>query len=260
MNTDSSAAWHERPTWYWPSSPDPSKFKSKDAKSTESIRFASATPGNASDGQLNHRTSKERAVKHSPSQRGLLWVDAVGGFLVCRQASVTIGQAIPNTEVEIPVLGDLSRRHTVVQREGERYVIEPVEEVRVAEKRITKVELLHDGDELLLGGSVRLRFRQPHALSATARLEILSHHGTRPSCDGILLMADAMILGPDARHHVVCRNWSGQVVLSRTEGSALRYRAPESVELDGHWGAETGVLSANSRLVGPDFALSWEEM
>jgi hypothetical protein len=147
-----------------------------------------------------------------------------------------------------------------IRREGDGYLIQPLGEVRMEGRPISRAILLADGDEIQLGGSVRVRFRQPHALSATARLDLVSRHRPQPSADAVLLMADSCILGPGSRNHVVCRDWSGDVVLFRTKGDQLQCRAGESLEIDGTRYSGQGPLTRNSRVTGSDFALSLEEV
>ncbi len=130
------------------------------------------------------------------ASRFLLWIDGVGGFLVCLDDSVTLGQASPEATVAIPIQADLSRQHARICRQGDGYIVEPLALTRVNGQLVRGRTLLSDGDELEFAGAVRLRFRQPHALSASARLELLSHHPTLPKADGILLMAESCVLGP----------------------------------------------------------------
>ena len=196
----------------------------------------------------------------SPANRCLLWVDAVGGFLVCLSDQVILGQAVPGTTIDVPVLADLSRQHAMIERRGEQYLIHPIGLVTLRGQKLTDVGWLRDGDELEMGRGVRLRFRKPHPLSGTARLDFLSHHATQPSCDGVLLMANTCILGPQENHHVICRRWQGQVVLSRESGLDFRFRTAEQVEVDGKPATGSGILAKNSRLVGSDFTLSVEEL
>ena len=153
----------------------------------------------------------------------------------------------------------IHRRHrtVIVRRHGEGYVIEPIHTVRVQGQKIGEATLLSDGDEIELGNSVRLRFRKPHVLSASARLEFVSRHRTQPSADGILLMAESCVLGPKFQNHVVCRSWSHDVVLYRQEDE-LFCRAMESIEIDGQLCDGRGRIGSNSRVSGGDFALSLE--
>ncbi|MCO6459587.1 MAG: FHA domain-containing protein, partial [Pirellulaceae bacterium] len=201
--------------------------------------------------------SASTLVGPAVSQRFLLWVDAVGGYLVCLADQVVVGQAVPGSTVDIPILADLSRQHARICRVGDGYVIEPLAAVRVAGKRIEQRTLLGDGDELELGNSVRLRFRQPHPLSATARLEFLSRHRSQPSADGVLLMAESCVLGPGWRNHVVCREWQDDVVLYRQDGE-LYCRCMEPVEIDGQLCDGKGRVPRNARICGEKFAMSLE--
>lgn len=189
--------------------------------------------------------------------RFLLWIDAVGGYLVCLADQIVLGQAAPGNSVDVPILGDISRRHAIVRRKGEGYFVDPIQAVRVEGQSITTSTLLSDGDQIELGSTVKLRFRKPHALSSSARLEFVSRHSTSPSADGILLMAESCVLGPRWQNHVVCRNWSADVVLYRQEDE-LFCRAMDSIEIDGQWFEGRGPVGANSRIAGSDFALSLE--
>lgn len=190
--------------------------------------------------------------------RFVLWVDGVGGYLVCLGGEVTIGQAVPGTGVEVPIQGDLSRQHARIRRD-DGYLIEPLHRVRIDGKDVRETTLLSDGDEIELGGGVRLRFRQPHALSATARLELVSGHRTQPSADGVLLMAESCVMGPKWQNHVICRDWSGDVVLYRREGE-LFCRAMEPIEIDDQYCEGQGKVETNSHVAGSDFSLSLEDL
>jgi len=192
-------------------------------------------------------------------QRFLLWIDAVGGYLVCPGDRIILGQAVPGTDVEVPILADLSGRHAVIRREGEDYLIEPAGKVRVARRTIRAPALLSDGDEIQLGEGVRLRFRRPHPLSASARLDFLSRHRPQPAPDGVLLMAESCVLGPRPVNHVVCRDWKDDVVLFR-QGDKLQCRAAGTLEIDGRKHAGRGPITRNSHIKGNDFSLSLEEV
>lgn len=194
----------------------------------ESQQVSAATDSLAEPAERAMRASEDS----SPAAgRFMLWVDGVGGYLVCLQDSVRLGLATPGNAIEIPIMGDLSRQHARLRRE-DGYVIEPLQRVRVNGRLIRGPTNLSDGDEIELGEGVRMRFRQPHALSATARLEFLSRHRTEPSAAGILLMAESCVLGPKWQDHVVCREWSQDVVLFRRD-ERLFCRALEPLEIDG---------------------------
>jgi FHA domain len=189
--------------------------------------------------------------------RSLIWVDAVGGFLVCTADQMVIGQPGPGGEVDIPIRGDLSRRHAVIHRDGEAYLIEPLRSVAVNGKQITRVTTLHDGDLLKLGNSVELRFRRPHPLSHTARLDYVSFHRTQPATDGIVLLADSCILGPNTACHIVCTRWTHEVVVYR-QGDNLACRSPSGLKIDGIEHKQRGPLAERSQAAGSDWSFSIE--
>ena len=84
-----------------------------------------------------------------------------------------------------------------------------------------------------LGRSVRLRFRQPSALSLSARLDFVSDHRPTQSVDAVVLLADTCLLGPTDDNHVVCPDWSGQVLLVR-QGEELWCRSRQALTVNGH--------------------------
>jgi len=189
--------------------------------------------------------------------RFLLWVDAVGGYWVCLGDEVTLGQPGFASRADVPILGDLSARHARIRRDGEGYLIEAFREVCVDGRPVEHLALLADGSKIQLGGSVRLVFRRPHALSATARLDFASHHRTQPSVDAILLMADSCVLGPRRHSHVVCPDWPADVVLFRQEKD-LYCRSSGAFEVDGVRCRGPERICRTSRVVGAHFSLSLE--
>jgi len=202
----------------------------------------------------------ENAVNSaSPKTRLLLWVDAVGGFFVSLAPEVRIGQAVPDTTVDLPLLADLSRHHATIRRDEEGYTIDPLRDVKLNHERIVAPSWLNDDSLLELGPALRMRFRRPHPLSATARLDYVSHHRTQPSSSAVLLMADTLILGPGASNHVVCRSWPHDVVLHRQHGG-LFVTSPTPIEVDGRTYDGRAPLSLRSRVGGEGFSFSLEEI
>ena len=195
----------------------------------------------------------------SETNRFFLWVDAIGGFWVCLGDEVVLGQPAADGETDIPILGDLSQRHARIRRDGEGYLIEAIRDVRVNGHLVSGVSALQHGSLIQLGPSVRLAFRRPHALSASARLDFVSRHRTEPSVDAVILMGDSCVLGPKPHSHIVCPQWKGEVVLYRHEDQ-LHCRASGPLEIDGSRQRDRGRISRNSRVVGEWFSLSLQEM
>ena len=202
----------------------------------------------------------ESAVKSSTAKsRFLLWVDAVGGFFVCQGTEIRIGQAVPDNPVELPILADLSRHHATLRRDDEGYTIEPLRDVWLNGQKITATSWINEGSLIQLGPALRMRFSRPHPLSATARLDFVSNHCTRPSAAAVLLMADTCVLGEGETNHVVCRAWPHNVVLHRQHGG-LYCRASTPLEIDGTRYAESGPLTSRSHVLAEEFSFSLEEI
>jgi hypothetical protein len=192
-------------------------------------------------------------------KRGLLWIDAVGGFLVCVDDSVAIGQPAPGETVALPILADLSRRHAIVRRNAGTYILEPLQRTFVDGREITTPTLLADNQMIQLGDNVRIRFNKSHALSATAKLTVESHHKTQPSADAVLLMADSCVLGPNRHCHVRCREWRRDVVVYR-QNDQLFCRADEPLSVDGVAASGNYEIQSGSRVEGEDFSFAWETL
>ncbi len=192
------------------------------------------------------------------TRRFLLWVDAVGGFWVCLGDEVVLGRST-SPVADVPLLADLATCHARIRRDSEGYLIEAVREAYVDGRPVVHAALLRDGSRIQLGSVVRLVFRRPHALSATARLEFASHHRTQPSVDAVLLLADVCVLGPAPRSHIVCPDWPAEVTLYRVD-DALYCRTAGALEVDGRPGRDRAQIGPDSRIAGPHFAMRLEPL
>ncbi len=194
----------------------------------------------------------------SPPERFVIWVDAVGGYLVCVGDEVTFGQATADAPVDVPLVADIARRHATIRRDREGYVIDPSGETWLDNRRLESAAPLPDTASLRLG-SVALRFRRPHPLSATARIEVASRHRVRPSCDAVLLLAQSCVLGSRPTSHIVCADWRHDVMLFYSAGT-LNCRIAGEFEIDGRPHTDSGPLGLNSRVAGDGFSFSVEQV
>ena len=194
-----------------------------------------------------------------PAERFVLWVDGVGGYLVCRGDVISLGQPVQGSHVDVPVLADISRLHAKIRRDGECYVIEPCRATRVNGQPIDSATLLSDGAEIELGDGVKFRFRLPNPLSRTARLDFISRHRTQPTTDAVLLLAESCIMGPHGGAHIVCRDWPNDVMLY-PQGDKLFCRAPGRFQIDGREVEGKGAMTNSSQIVGEDFSFSLEKL
>ena len=132
-----------------------------------------------------------------PTERFLVWVDGVGGFLLCLGERVSIGGPCwGQPDADIALLASLSRRHATIVRSGDRYVIEPHAPTLLHGQPVVDRSPLPADCEVCLGTNVELRFHMPSVLSATACLDFVSHHRPTHAVDGVLLMHETCLMGP----------------------------------------------------------------
>jgi hypothetical protein len=168
-----------------------------------------------------HTVSLEPTIHELPrsleaASQYLLWIDGVGGYLVCLSHRVTLGQANPESLVDIPLLADVSRHHASLQRDPEGYFLEAIRKVQVNGQPTEKV-LLRSADRITLGGSCQMQFWQAVPVSASARLDLVSGHRFLHPVDSVLLMADTLLIGPGPQAHVVMPDLTQPLVLYRNK-------------------------------------------
>ncbi|QEG34687.1 FHA domain-containing protein [Bythopirellula goksoeyrii] len=198
-------------------------------------------------------------TKPEAGKRIIAWIDEIGGFLICLNDEIVIGQPTAEGGVDIPVRADLSRRHATIRRERENYVLTPIHTTKVDGHVLTGPIVLRNQALIELGDSLQLRFTKPHSLSATAVLEVESKHKTEPAVDAIVLMSESCVLGAGSHSHIRCPNWENDLVLYR-RGDDLQFRTKELVETKDHPGTTNGIITANCRISGENYALSFEEI
>ncbi|MEX2188816.1 MAG: hypothetical protein WD875_18550 [Pirellulales bacterium] len=233
-------------------------------------RLAAVEPGSTKRPPVNDKTplpnpsvrssgTRSPVPNSQPGRRLVAWVDAVGGYLICLGDQVILGQPDPTGSADVPILADLSRRHAVVRRDGESYTLVPLQATRLDGRLLDGPAPLIDGGEIELGGGVRLRFRRPHPLSATAVLDFVSQHRPRPKVDGVVLMAQTCVFSPRPTSHVVCRDWPDEVILFH-EGKNLICRTNTVLNAGGQRREQRQVVGPGARIQGTDFAISFEEI
>ena len=163
-------------------------------------------------------------------KRFLLWIDGVGGYLVCLSPRITFGQAVGDGPVDVPLLTEISRLHAELTRDAEGYVLESTHAIQVNGQALPR-SVLRSGDRLTLGTTCQIVFHQPIPISPTARLELASGHRLPVAVDGVLLMAESLILGPSARVHVAMPDIPSDLVIYRTpRGLGIKYAGRFSVD------------------------------
>jgi hypothetical protein len=127
-------------------------------------------------------------------------------------------------------------------------------------KSIHTATNLNDGSLIQLGDGVRMKFRRPHPLSASACITMDSHHRTQPNVDGIILMADTLVLGPGGNSHIVARDWNQQILLFRQDDQWF-CRSDKPFEVNGNdCLGEATTVGPGIQIRGKSFSMSMESV
>jgi hypothetical protein len=199
-----------------------------------------------------HDTTPESV---GPPKKYHLWIDGVGGYLVCLAPRVCLGQASAEGGVDVPLLADVSRFHASILRDNEGYIIEAARPLLVNGESTQKTTL-HPGDRLTLGAACQFIFQRPVPVSATAKLQMQSGQRLPLSLDGILLMAETIVIGPGPQAHVSCDLDKPVVLFRAKDGLGVRYGGDFMV--DGNKVRDRANLGPTATITGPDFNFALE--
>jgi hypothetical protein len=188
--------------------------------------------------------------------RFYLWIDGVGGYLVCLNNRLTFGQAAPTARVDIPLIADVSKLHATLSRDAEGYVLEAVRPIHINGNTTNKA-LLQPNDRVTLGGSCQFLFRRPVPANNSARLDLVSGHRLPTSVDGVLLMAETLILAASEQSHVRVDDLKHPVVLFRhRDGIGVRHTG--ELRVNGVVSGNRAILPGNASISGNDISFAIE--
>lgn len=211
-------------------------------------------------------TSQAMSLNTSPQsetaagRRFLLWIDGVGGYLLCLSNEITIGgPADIEAAADIALLANLSRRHATITRSGEGYILAPHAPTRVGNREIHQPTPLTGGYELRLAQNVLLGFRLPTVLSGTAVLDFVSDHRPVYSVDGAIMMEENCLFGTGAENHVVCPDASDSFVLFLRD-DRLWCKCRSGVVIDGNFNQAGGPIEPGQVVTAADVRFRIEEM
>src|SRR5262245_50533087 len=187
-----------------------------------------------------------------------LWIDGVGGYLLCLSHRVTLGQAVMETPVDIALIADVSRHHATIQRDPEGYFLEALRKVQVNGVQTDKA-LLRNADRITLGNSCQLQFWQPVPVSTSARLDMVSGHRFAEPVQAVLLMAETLVIGPETQSHVQVPDMTQPLILYRTK-SGLAARWPGNLVISGKTYQERGPLDPGATLATEQITLALERI
>ncbi len=152
-----------------------------------------------------------------------LHVDGSGSFLVFRRPSITLGNASHSRPVDIAFRSANKTPNIQIARIDDDYFLYADGMIEVNQRQIRE-KLLEDGDKVRAGERITFRFRRPCAASGTAVIELGS--STRPAnCPvrHILLMDEAVLIGPTGSSHIVATGNDGLSVITFRDGQLWIY-------------------------------------
>lgn len=178
---------------------------------------------------MNHTAPHREIALDQPRTTVRLWIDGVGCWLLCPATRLTLGGPVEPGSSQPPadlcLMANLSRRHATIERIGESYRLLTAGG-DVNGRAVRDETFLKDGDVIALGNNVRMQFKQPSVLSASAVLtpdgpswpRMFTGKQTPGSVDGIVLMDEVCLMGPGSDAHIACPDWDEKVILHRRDG------------------------------------------
>jgi hypothetical protein len=229
-------------------------------KTSSGARLTQVPPKDDPFFRIEDESSQSIERAQAAANTFVMWIDGVGGFLVCTSPRNIIGQAIPNTEISIPILGDLRRRHARIETINGQHLLQFLGIDRVEGHAVDEPLAMRNGQTINLDGGVKLKYSQTHPLSTPARLDFVSRHRTQPWSDAILLAGQSIILGPNPNNHIYCPRWQEDLILFRRNNEWF-CRSKTPIEIDGvalDANVSEGAITFNSSISRDDFSVSLE--
>lgn len=227
-----------------------------EARALRTKAWRALEPATISQAEHTEETEEARGPVDPLPPRFFLWIDGVGGYLVCLGHRLTFGQALPEARVDVPLVADVSRLHATLTRDGEGYVLEAVRPVQVNGGMATRA-LLQPGDRVTVGASCQFLFRLPVPGSMTARLDLVSGHRLPTSVEGVLLMAETLVLSQEAQAHVQIPELRQPIVLFKhKDGVGLRHQG--EMRVNGQKITGRTLLPPNAAVSGEDIGFAIE--
>src|SRR5262245_12034297 len=226
-----------------------------EARALRTRAWRALEPVTVSQGQAPAVEEETGPVDPLPP-RFFLWIDGVGGYLVCLGGRLTFGQALPEARVDVPLVADVSRLHATLTRDGEGYVLEAVRPVQVNGGMVTRA-LLQPNDRVTVGASCQFLFRLPVPGSTTARLDLVSGHRLPTSVEGVVVMAETLVLSAEPQAHVQVGELKRPVVLFRhRDGLGMRHHG--EMRVNGQASGGRMLLPPNAKVSGAEIGFAIE--
>ncbi|MCX7666814.1 MAG: hypothetical protein N2112_14870 [Gemmataceae bacterium] len=153
-------------------------------------------------------------------KRFFLWADGVGGFLVCLNPRVNFGQVGLEGPVDVPLFADIARLHASFARDESGYVLEAGKSVSLNGNLIDRA-VLQSGDFIGFGQNCSCQILMPVPGSLTACIIFQGGRRLPQAADGVILMADSLIIGPGRQSHIRVDELKSPIYLLRGKDSLM---------------------------------------
>ncbi len=199
-----------------------------------------------------------READSAPAKRYILWIDGVGAWLVCLASRISIGQATPEGgPIDVPLLADVSRIHASLSRDEESYLLETTRDVLVNGQPAAKA-VLRSGDRLSFS-TCAMTFTEPVPGCRSALLTLEGARRLPMAVDGVLLMADMLVLGPGEKVHVQMPDLAEPLYLFRQK-DRLGVRWAGEFTVEGEKVKDRAMLPAQGCVSSESFAFALEAL
>lgn len=149
-----------------------------------------------------------------PASRWRLWIDGCGGFLLLTGDHWSVGGLSHTDLADVCVRADWPRNAGTIERRGGDYFWQGS---RSKEQR----ELISAGRPLPIAGTATITMSKPSQLTNSATLQLKPPHRFHEHVDGVVLVDETLLIGPQTDCHVHCHQASDRAVLNRRDGRWL---------------------------------------
>ncbi len=158
-----------------------------------------------------------------------LWIDGVGCWQLWFAETLTIGGGAAGQacEADFGIQAALSRKHCKITRAGEDYRFSTTGPAAVDGQPISENVFLTAATDIRLGSDVQLNWTRPSVLSRSAVLRISSPHRPVSNMNGVILLAETLLIGSGPGVHITCLRWTQPLVLFRRKDQLFCQPQPE---------------------------------
>ena len=175
-----------------------------------------------------------KSENQQPPDRWRLWVDGCGGYLLLTGSEWEVGGASQSPPA-ISARADWPRRAGKILRVGQDYFWQPSHQ--------QDRSLIIPGQPVPINGSATMTLNCPSPLSSSATLSLAAPHRFEGHVDGIILVDQTVLIGPQTDCHVRASRFDDRAVVLHKEGIWQAKLQKQSTRTDLNPGARIALES-----------------